>query len=44
MTEYLEADCIWFCPNLYRDNWIEYFELKSRGRYAEADQNLNRGR
>jgi hypothetical protein len=42
MNEYLESDCIWFCPDLHRDNWTEYFELKSRGRYCEADHNLYR--
>jgi hypothetical protein len=42
MTQDLESkfDCIWFCRNLYRDNWTEYFELKRRGRHAEADEKL----
>lgn len=37
-----QFDCIWFCANLYRNSWIDHFELKRRGRHAEADQNLAR--
>ena len=31
MNEYLESDCIWFCPDLHRDNWTGVFRTeKSR--------------